>query len=187
MARRLNNLRRFFSDPDFQTELNLQDIRRFLVFLLDEREVEECVTCNRLRCRCPPSSPQPSTSGARQGFPQAPPPEALPRPRWAVYRSHRRQAPEPDPVLERHYDDLLRWVQESHPGVTRAGPDMTFPMDGSVNNDINMSWPAHQRSIWYQPPRVEPLPEAHLVRVYRQFCEYYLHVLAENKPQGDRG
>ncbi|XP_028157634.1 uncharacterized protein LOC114350876 [Ostrinia furnacalis] len=110
--------------------------------------------------------PQASSSGLDNDKVIPPPPEALPRLRWAVYKSHRTRSPELNPVLERHYDDLLRWVKESHPWITHARLTARSTCRGR----------RIQTPSGTNPPQEEPSPGVSLLRFYRQIYEYYLHL-----------
>ncbi|KAL0811604.1 hypothetical protein ABMA28_009977 [Loxostege sticticalis] len=227
------------SEIDPPWELDLQDIRRALVYLLDEPDDEECFICNRLRCRCaeytltsfrsspsdigmayplysstdsiseldysyisPPDTdseisefdyvdfapPPHHTSSsfedyidvtAAQALPTPPPANTLPTPPWDC-KSQRSSPISPEAELKAYYDDLLQWVRVSHPEVTEAGPDMPFPINESINNETNMSWPPHPKSIWYVH-WPEYSRDQSLFMFYKTYTAYLLNAQQNSK------
>ena len=154
-----------------QQELNLQSVRRELIDMLDEYQVSECFICNRLRCRCSTLSseytssttmsipscsdstyyhfPSGHTSSEDDIFSCAPPADSLPLPPWPckIEPSTSGESSTSNEGKET-IQSLNNWIRASMPDAKLSNTHVTFPVPGTVLEEVNYSWPPLPGSIW---------------------------------------
>ncbi|CAD0205372.1 unnamed protein product [Chrysodeixis includens] len=149
-----------FEDVVYQLELNLQNIRRELIRLLEEYRVEECFACNRLRCLCPEEDSCHSTTLSLVSsdsayneqismdayYNAAPPPEDLPTPIWPGNPTRNEHGSTDDSPIS--VTSLNIWIKASLPDVAQSTSNVSFPVPGKVLDHVNYSWPPFPDSIW---------------------------------------
>ncbi|XP_075986722.1 uncharacterized protein LOC142983630 [Anticarsia gemmatalis] len=154
----------YYEDVVFQLELNLQNIRRDLIRLLEEYRFSECFACNRLKCCCISDSFLSTTLSLTSSdsacpydrdhsmdayYNAAPPPETLPTPIWPenkttnVHPTINQDKTSPISVAS-----LNIWIKASIPNITQSNSRVIFPVPKKVLDQTNYSWPPFPDSIW---------------------------------------
>nr|XP_049705284.1 uncharacterized protein LOC126056425 [Helicoverpa armigera] len=152
----------YYEDVVFQMDLNLQDVRRDLIQLLEEYKFKDCLSCNRLKCCCSTTSrsttisvtssdsalPDDSEPGSKDMYyyNAAPPADTLPKPRWPQNTASNEHA-KPSPH-KASIKSLNNWIKASIPNVTQSTSRVSFPVPRKVLDHVNYSWPPFPKSIW---------------------------------------
>uniref|UniRef100_A0A2A4K2I5 Uncharacterized protein n=1 Tax=Heliothis virescens TaxID=7102 RepID=A0A2A4K2I5_HELVI len=152
----------YYEDVVFQMELNLQDIRRDLIQLLEEYKFKDCLACNRLKCCCsvPSRSTTISITSSDSALPDdselgskdmyyynaAPPADTLPKPRWPQNTTSNEHAK--TSARKTSITSLNNWIKASIPNVNQSNSRVSFPVPRKVLDHVNYSWPPFPKSIW---------------------------------------
>lgn len=146
--------------------MNLQNIRRDLIKLLEEYKFNDCFACNRIKCCCSRNSSLKSTtvsiSSSDSAFPNdlditstdtyysaAPPADTLPIPRWPENKTRNVHAKTTNAKLSPiSITSLNVWIRASIPNVTQSNTRVRFPVPRKVLDHVNYSWPPFPKSIW---------------------------------------